>query len=77
MPINFFQLEEIAKKVHLSLENTEKELFHNVFLYLLFNFKKLKNTQDIWFLKEELVYTNVMVFQDFQKIWILIFSQEN
>jgi len=42
MPINFFQLEEIAKKANLSLENTEKELFHNVFLHLLFNSKKLK-----------------------------------
>lgn len=41
MPINFFQLEEIAKKVYLSLENSEKELFHDIFLYLLFS-KKLK-----------------------------------
>lgn len=51
MPINFFQLEEIAKKVHLSLENTEKELFHNIFLYLLFNSKKLKK------------YTRYLVFK--------------
>ena len=42
VPINFFQLEEIAKKVNLSLENAEKELFHNIFLHLLFNSKKLK-----------------------------------
>ena len=42
MPINFFQLEEIAKKTYLSLENTEKELFHNTFLYSLFNFTKFK-----------------------------------
>jgi len=42
MPINFFQLEGIANKVYLPLENTEKELFHNVFLHLLFNSKKLK-----------------------------------
>lgn len=42
MPINFFQLEEITEKVHLSLEATEKELFHNIFLYSLFNSKKLK-----------------------------------
>ena len=41
MPINFFQLEEISKKIHLSLENAEKELFHDIFLYLLFS-KKLK-----------------------------------
>ncbi len=50
MPINFFQLEEIANKIHLSLENTEKELFHNVFLYLL-NSKKLKK------------YTRYLVFK--------------
>jgi len=42
MPINFFQLEEIANKSNLSIENTEKELFHNLFLYLLFNSKKIK-----------------------------------
>jgi len=41
MPINFFQLQEIAKKIHLPLENAEKELFHSIFLYLLFS-KKLK-----------------------------------
>lgn len=42
MPINFFELETLAEKVHLSLENTEKELFHNIFLYSLFNFTQLK-----------------------------------
>lgn len=42
MPINFFQLEEIAKESYLSIENTEKEMFHNIFLYLLFNSKKLR-----------------------------------
>lgn len=42
MPVNFFQLEELSKKACLSLENTEKELFHNIFLYSLFNVSKLK-----------------------------------
>ncbi len=42
MPINFFELEELSKKVQLSLENTEKELFHNILLYSLFNTSKLK-----------------------------------
>lgn len=42
MSINFFELEKLAEKVHLSLENTEKELFHNIFLYSLFNLTRLK-----------------------------------
>lgn len=42
MPINFFELEELSKRVQLSLENTEKELFHNLCLYSLFNIPKLK-----------------------------------
>ncbi|MBI4980909.1 nucleotidyl transferase AbiEii/AbiGii toxin family protein [Candidatus Woesearchaeota archaeon] len=42
MPINFFQLDELSRKVQLSLENTEKELFHNILLYSLFNIPKLK-----------------------------------
>lgn len=51
MPINFFQLEEIAEKIHLSLENAEKELFHDIFLYLLFNSKKLKKFTRYLFFK--------------------------
>ena len=42
MPLNFFQLEELSRKVNLSLEQTELELFHNIFLYSLFNISKLK-----------------------------------
>ncbi len=42
MPINFFELQELSKKVSLSLENTEKELFHNIFLYLIFQPKAIK-----------------------------------
>ncbi|MBI5871866.1 nucleotidyl transferase AbiEii/AbiGii toxin family protein [archaeon] len=42
MPINFFQLEELSRKVNLSLEQTELELFHDIFLYSLFNISKLK-----------------------------------
>ena len=38
MPINFFQLEELSRKVGLSLEHTELELFHDIFLYSLFKF---------------------------------------
>ena len=42
MPLNFFQLEEVSRKAYLSLEDTEKELFHNIFLYSLFNDVKIK-----------------------------------
>jgi len=51
MPINFFELDELSKKVYLSIEHTEKELFHNIFLYSLFNVSRLKK------------YTRYLVFK--------------
>ena len=42
MPLNFFELEELSRKVHLSLESAEKEFFHNNILYSLFNVAKLE-----------------------------------
>ncbi len=51
MPINFFQLQELSKKISLSLENTEKELFHNFLFYLLFSISKMKK------------YTNFLAFK--------------
>ncbi|MBL7169808.1 MAG: nucleotidyl transferase AbiEii/AbiGii toxin family protein [Candidatus Aenigmarchaeota archaeon] len=42
MSINFFELKELSRSVNLPLENTEKELFHDIFLYSLFNIPRVE-----------------------------------